>query len=61
MIFLQDVMHLCHILTADGLDHVALVIRGMETRPTATLGVTVQGSAACQGVLKTNRENTDKL
>ena len=47
-------MHLCHVLAADGLDDVALVIRGMEAGPAPSLGLAVQGSAARQGVLKTH-------
>lgn len=48
MVFLQNVVHLSHILAADGLDDVAFVIRGMESGTTSSLGLTVQRSAACQ-------------
>lgn len=53
-------MHLCHVLAADGLDDVAFVIRGMEAGPAPSLGLTVQGSTACQGVLKTHRAKTER-
>lgn len=48
MVFLQNVVHLSHILTADGLDDVAFVIRRMESGTAPSLGLTVQRSAACQ-------------
>lgn len=48
MVFLQNVVHLCHILAADGLDDVAFVIRGMESGTAPSLGLTVQRSTACQ-------------
>lgn len=53
-------MHLGHILAADGLDDVAFVIRGMEAGPAPSLGLTVQGSAACQGVLQTHRAKVER-
>lgn len=53
-------MHLGHILAADGLDDVAFVIRGMEAGPAPSLGLTVQGSAACQGVLQTHRAKAER-
>lgn len=53
MVFLQNVVHLGHILAADGLDDVAFVIRGMESGTAPSLGLTVQRSAACQWILQT--------
>lgn len=46
MVFLQNVMHLSHVLAADGLDDVAFVIGGMESGTAASLRLTVQRSAA---------------
>lgn len=60
MVFLQNVMHLGHIFAADGLDDIALVIRGMETGPAPSLGLTVQRSAACQRVLQTDRAKAER-
>ncbi len=48
MVFFENVMHLGHILAADGLDDVAFVVRGMEAGPAPSLGLTNQWSAACQ-------------
>lgn len=48
MVFLQNVMHLSHVLAADGLDDVAFVIGGMEPGTAASLRLTVQRSAAGQ-------------
>lgn len=48
MVFLQNVVHLSHVLAADGLDDVAFVIRGMESGTAASLRLTVQRSAAGQ-------------
>lgn len=59
MIFLQNVMHLRNILAADGLNDIAFVIRGMEAGPAPSLGLTVQGSTACQRVLKTHTANIE--
>lgn len=51
-------MHFSDVLAADGLDDVSLVVRGMEAGAAASLGLTVQGSAACQRVLQT--QSSDK-
>lgn len=59
MILLKDVVHLGHILTADGLDDVAFVIGGVEACTAAPLGLAVQRSAACQRVLQTDRQDTE--
>lgn len=48
MVFLQNVVHLCHVLAADGLDDVAFVVRGMESGTAASLRLAVQRSAAGQ-------------
>lgn len=58
MVFLENVMHLGHILAADGLDDVAFVVRGMKAGPTPSLGLTVQGSTACQRILQKQRAKT---
>lgn len=57
MVFLQNVVHLRHVLAADGLDDVAFVVRGMESRAAPSLGLAVQGGAACQRVLQTDGKN----
>lgn len=41
MVFLQNVVHLSHVLAADGLDDVAFVVRGMESGTAASLRLTV--------------------
>lgn len=56
MVFLQNVVHLCHVLAADGLDDVAFVVRGMESGTAASLRLTVQRSAAGQWILQTDEK-----
>lgn len=53
MVLLEDVVHLGHVLAADGLDNVALVVRRVEAGAAPSLGLAVQGGAARQGVLWT--------
>lgn len=57
MVLLEDVVHLCHILAADGLYDVAFVTRHVEASPTPSLGFTVQGGTACQRVLQMHTVN----
>lgn len=45
-------MHLGHVLAADGLDDVALVVRRVEAGAAPALRLAVQGGAARQGVLE---------
>lgn len=56
MVLLEDVVHLGHVLAADGFDDVALVIRRVEAGAAPSLGLAVQGGAACQGVLWTQSQ-----
>lgn len=56
MVFLQDVVHLSHVLAADGLDDVAFVARGVESGAAASLRLAVQRSAAGQWILQTDGE-----
>lgn len=51
MVLLEDVVHLGHVLAADGLDDVALVVRRVEAGAAPPLGLAVQGGAARQRVL----------
>lgn len=51
VVLLQDVVHLSHILTGNGLDDVSLVIGSVKTSPTACLGVIGKGCAPGQGIL----------
>lgn len=48
VVFLQNVVHLSHVLAADGLDDVAFVVRGVESGAAASLRLAVQRSAAGQ-------------
>lgn len=52
MVLLEDVVHLGHVLAADGLDDVALVVRRVEAGAAPALRLAVQGGAARQGVLE---------
>lgn len=54
MVFLQNVVHLGHVLAADGLDDVAFIVRSMESGTAASLRLTVQRSAAGQWILQTD-------
>lgn len=56
MVLLEDVVHLGHVLAADGLDDVALVVRRVEAGAAPSLGLAVQGGAARQGVLWTQSQ-----
>lgn len=48
MVFLQNIVHLGHVLAADGLDDIAFIVRSMESGTAASLRLTVQRSAAGQ-------------
>jgi hypothetical protein len=51
VVLLQDVVHLCHVLTGNGLDDVSFIIRRVKPSPAASLGVIGKGCTSGQGIL----------
>lgn len=54
MVLLEDVVHLGHVLAADGFDDVPLVIGGVKASATSALSFTHEGRASGQRVLPTH-------
>lgn len=53
-------MHLCDVLAGHGFDDKAMVVAGQEAIPKAALGVAVERSAPCQGVLGEEDQKSNK-
>lgn len=51
VVFLQDVVHLGHVFTGDGLDDVSFVVGSVKTSSAACLGVVRKGCTSGQGIL----------